>query len=84
MHVGQFRLTQALLVPATNLIVGMEYTLVIENFPENESLYRWNRELNKSEPIVYKVIEGKDSIKPTFKTKPKEIKKTYDNWGCGP
>lgn len=82
--VGQFELTQALLVPETDLIVGMEYTLIIDNLPENELLVRWNSELNKSGPIVYKVTEGKDSIKPIFKTIPKEIKKTYHNDGCGP
>ena len=82
--VGQFELTQALLVPETDLIVGMEYTLIIDNLPENELLVRWNSELNKSGPIVYKVTEGKDSIKPIFETKPKEIKKTYYNISCGP
>jgi hypothetical protein len=82
--VGQFRLTQAVLVPETNLTVGLEYTLVIDNLPKDESLLRWNDELKKSEPIVYLVLEGIDIVKPTFNTTPKELKKSLIYYGCGP
>jgi hypothetical protein len=82
--IGQFRLTQAVLVPESNLTVGLEYTLVIDKLPKDESLDRWNNELEKSEPIVYKVVDGIDTIKPTFKTTPKEIKKSLIYYGCGP
>lgn len=82
--VGQFRLTQAVLVPETNLTVGLEYTLVIDNLPNDESLDRWNSELKKSEPIVYAVVQGLDNTKPAFSATPKEIKKSLIYYGCGP
>jgi hypothetical protein len=82
--VGQFHLTQAVLVPETILTVGIEYTLVINKLPKFESLGNWNSELQKSEPLVYKVVEGIDTIKPTFSSAPKEIKKSLIYLGCGP
>lgn len=82
--IGQFRLTQAVLIPETNLTFGLEYTLVIDKLPEDESLDRWNSELKKSEPIVYTAVEGLDNIKPVFSATPKEIKKSLIYYGCGP
>ena len=81
---GQFKKTQAVLVPEAMLTAGEEYTLIIDKLPEDESLDRWNKELQKSEPVVYKVLKNEDTIKPTFKTTPKEIRKSYKYFGCGP
>jgi hypothetical protein len=82
--IGQFSLTQAVLIPENNLTVGLDYTLVIEKLPEYESLDRWNSELKKNEPIVYTVVQGLDTIKPIFSLTPKEIKKSLIYYGCGP
>ena len=81
--VGQYGLTQAVLVPETSLTVGWEYTLVIDKLPKDESINRWNSKLLKNEPIVYKVVDDLDIINPTFKITPKEIKKSLDYYGCG-
>lgn len=82
--VGQYYLTQAVLKPETNLTVGLSYKLVIDNLPKTESLTRWNSELKKYEPIVYKVLEGVDIEKPKFESTPKEVKKSLIHYGCGP
>jgi hypothetical protein len=81
---GQFNLNQALLIPETNLEPKKKYTLIIENLPKGEQLERWNDELGKNEAIVYVVENLNDSIPPIFKTIPKEIKKTYIDYACGP
>lgn len=82
--VGQFRLTQAVLVPETNLTVGLEYTLVIDKLPKDESLDRWNSVLKKSEPVVYTVVQGLDNTKPAYSATPKERNKSLIYYGCGP
>ena len=82
--IGQFNLTQAILVPERNLKKDREYLLVIENLPRGEKLERWNSALGKLEPIVYKVNNSLDTLAPKFATIPKEIRKTYINYGCGP
>ena len=82
--IGQFRLTQAVLIPETILTVGLDYTLIIDNLPEGESLDRWNFELKKSEPVVYTVGPELDNTKAIFDDFPKEIKKSLIHLGCGP
>jgi hypothetical protein len=82
--VGQYSLTQAVLLPERELTVGLEYTLVIDSLPEDDFLNRWNEELKKNEPVVYSVVAGIDSIKPIFSSRPKELKKSLVRMGCGP
>lgn len=82
--IGQFRLTQAVLIPETSLTAGLDYTLVIDRLPKDESFDRWNSELKKSEPIVYTVVQGLDNTRPIFNATPKEIKKSHFYYGCGP
>lgn len=82
--IGQFSLTQAVLIPETTLTIGLNYTLLIEELPEGESLDRWNSELEKREPVVYTVGLELDNKKPIFETCPKEIKKSLIHLGCGP
>jgi hypothetical protein len=81
---GQFNLNQAILVPESNLQLKKKYRLFIENLPKGEELKRWNIDLGKFEPIEYEVEDLNDSISPVFKTIPKEIKKSYTAYGCGP
>jgi hypothetical protein len=82
--VGQFYLTQAILKPETELKAGLEYTMVIENLPEYESLNRYNNTTREHEPVKYKVVAEKDTEKPVVIFKPKEIRKTLVHYGCGP
>lgn len=82
--VGQFLLTQAILVPEEKLQAGLEYQLMIDNLDGNEPLTQWNITTNKHEPIKWKVEEGTDTEKPTWTKKPDEQKKSYTPFGCGP
>lgn len=82
--VGQFRLTQAVLMPETNLIAGLVYTLVIDKLPDGETLNRWNSSKKKREAITYKIDQEADTETPIFTSVPKEIKKTLTQYGCGP
>lgn len=82
--VGQFRLTQAVLVPETEPTPGKKYRLEIENLPREEFIGRWNKDLRQFEPIFYEVAEGSDTSKPEFISAPREIKKSLVHYGCGP
>lgn len=81
---GQFYLTQAVLVPESNLTAGVEYTFCIEGIGDYESLTRYNPENKKYEPLTYLVSEGVDTQSPVLNSKPKELKKEYIHYGCGP
>lgn len=82
--VGQFRLTQAILKPETELEAGLEYTMCIDNLPEYEQFHKYNNVTGKYEPVTYRVIAEKDIEKPKLSAKPKELKKTLVYYGCGP
>jgi hypothetical protein len=82
--VGEFYLTQAVLKPETELEAGLEYTMYIDNLPQYESFNKYNRTTHKYEPVTYKVVSEKDLEKPQLLTKPKELKKTLVQYGCGP
>ncbi len=82
--IGQFNLTQALLKPESELELGLEYTMVIDNLPEYDSLIRYNRLKQKFEPVSYKVVDALDTINPKLLEEPKEIEKTLIHFGCGP
>ncbi len=83
-HTGQFNITQAILKPEKQLEAGLEYTMFIDNLPEDESLYHYNTETKEREPIQYKILEKVDNDKPIIVSKPKEVKKTFRQYGCGP
>jgi len=82
--VGQFQLTQAILVPEENLTAGLEYEIVIENLTEGDVLKQWNVVSGKYELIKWTLEEGIDNTKPTWTKKPNEEKKSYIPYGCGP
>jgi len=82
--IGQFQLTQAILVPEENLTAGLEYEIFIENLPEGDELKQWNIASGKYESIKWKVEEGIDNTLPTWTKKPNEEKKSYILFGCGP
>ena len=82
--VGQFELTQAVLRPETELVAGLEYTMVIDSLPQYESIKKYNYTTHKYEPLTYKVIAEKDMEKPQLSARPKELKKSLEYFGCGP
>lgn len=84
--IGEAGLTQAILLPAKELIPGEEYQLYIDNIPKNEmpSTSLWNPETSSYAFPSWKVDKGNDIEKPIWKIKPKESKKTYIQFGCGP
>lgn len=82
--VVQFELSQAILVPEEKLIVGRFYTMYIDNLPEGEIFQRFNKLTQKSENINFKVVAKTDTTKPILKSRPKVIKKTLHQYGCGP
>jgi hypothetical protein len=83
-HVGQFYLTQALLKPETELVPGQDYQILIDNLPEYEQFGNFNSSTRKTEPYSYQVLALKDFEKPQISTRPKLIRKTFVEYGCGP
>jgi hypothetical protein len=84
LNVGQFRLTQAVLKPETELEVGLEYRMYIDHLPEYESFNKYNTTTDKYEPVIYKVAADRDTEKPQLTTNPIEIDKSLVYYGCGP
>ena len=83
-NVGQFYLTQALLKPETELVPGQDYQILIDNLPEYVQLGNFNGSTRKTEPYSYHVLALKDIEKPQILTRPKLIRKTFVEYGCGP
>jgi len=81
---GQFRLTQVIVKPATELKAGKEYQLMIDNLPEYESIHKWNKETHKTEAPAWKVLKEADTEFPTWTTLPKFNSKYFSMFGCGP
>lgn len=82
--VGQYRLTQAVLKPETELEAGLTYTMQIDSLSKYEGLYRYNYKKHISEDIKYTVIAGKDIDKPVLSSNPKVIGNILEYYGCGP
>jgi hypothetical protein len=82
--IGQFELTQAILTPEKKLEPGLEYELFIDKLPINERLKRYNNKTNQYEPIKFNVVAGIDTDTPVLLSTPKEINKSFVQFGCGP
>ncbi|MDM1348717.1 hypothetical protein [Myroides marinus] len=82
---GEFKLTQAILKPETDLKAGLEYTMRIDgDIPFDKELTRYNREIGEYEPVTYTVLAEKDLIAPVLEGQVKEVKKSFEMYGCGP
>lgn len=85
---GDFRLNQAILIPEMSLTVGIEYTCVVENLPENltDIFKKWNSDSQRYESVTWTVSSSSntDIEKPMWIKKPVEINKRYVQYGCGP
>lgn len=84
MCVGEFWLTQALLIPEKTPQSGLVYELVIDSLPAYENLSRYNSTTHKDEPITYQFSATTDRNSPVLKGQPKEKEKTLVHYGCGP
>ncbi|MEP7254294.1 MAG: hypothetical protein ABI666_00890 [Ferruginibacter sp.] len=82
--IGQFRLTQVILKPGSELIPGREYELVIDSLPAYERIQKWNKKTFKSEPPKWKVLNEIDTEFPTWTELPKFKSKSIAYFGCGP
>jgi hypothetical protein len=82
--VGDYRLTQAVLRPETELEAGLQYTMYIDSLPEYEKFTRYNKATQAYGPVIYTVISEKDTEKPQLVSKPTELKKALVLYGCGP
>jgi len=82
---GEFRVTQVILKPASELIQGKEYQLHIDNLPEFErEPNQYNPATGKPQPVTFTVSNNSDHESPVFSCSPFETKKAYGRMGCGP
>ena len=81
---GQFRETQAVLIPGKGLVPGLTYTLVIDSLPVYQTFTRPDPETGKKGAVQYRITESSDTIAPEFTAMPVELKKIYVSYGRGP
>ncbi|MFN8713477.1 MAG: hypothetical protein ACK5Z2_11555 [Bacteroidota bacterium] len=81
---GDLYLTQAILKPAAELEAGVEYILLIDSLPKSQPLKAYNPSTRTYTPYTYKTLAKKDTENPVLKSEPKEVKKVYQHFGCGP
>lgn len=82
--VGELQLTQAVLKPKQPLEIGTIYTLTIDNLPPTEKFGQYDNEKRAWVDLSYTVIPGNDTLSPVITAAPKEIRKSYVAFGCGP
>lgn len=80
---GMYYLTQAILVPDEELVVGETYTLKIDSL-KGEKLTRWNSNEKRYESIQWKVEIATDFTAPVALSNPILINKRFERYGCGP
>ncbi len=86
-NVGQFMLTQAILMPEDKLVIGKEYVVIIDNLPEELKLNRFDQKIPANQVTKFVAGAGKDTnkdVKTLFVATPKEISKDFVMFGCGP
>ena len=82
--VGEFFLTQAVLKPETELDAGLEYIMIIDSLPTYQSFNRYNNVTKEYEPVKFKVLSEKDTVKPLIYSRPQVLTKSLQHFGCGP
>lgn len=86
-NVGQFMLTQAILMPEEKLVIGQEYVVIIDDLPKYEKLNRFDKKIADNQVTKFVTGAEKDVIKDPktlFASTPKEISKEFTMFGCGP
>jgi len=81
--IGEYRLTQAILKPEEELIVGKEYRLEIDSLSRFDHIYKRGA-YNK--PVSWKVKDEIDNEKPFWRSemRPKFLNTSRIEYGCGP
>lgn len=82
-RISEFRLSQALLKPASVLTAGLEYTVVIEGIPA-EQFQHYDTATNQREAFRYRVTDGFDNEKPALTPDIRFVRNSYIEFGCGP
>ncbi len=86
-NVGQFMVTQAILMPEEKLVIGKEYVVIIDDLPKYEELNRFDRKIPANQVTQFVAGAEKDTnkdVKTLFASTPKEISKEFTMFGCGP
>ncbi len=80
---GNFNLTQAILVPEEDLIVGDEYSLQMDTKKLIIPIHKVGK---YGKPVSWKVKSEIDNEKPNWSSgiRPKLINTSYTRYGCGP
>jgi len=81
--IGEYGLTQAILRPEEELIVGKKYTLKIDSIGLINPMHKIGA---YGKPVSWKVQDVFDNEKPFWSSgmRPKLTSKTYEEYGCGP
>ncbi len=84
-YVGQFQVTQVVLVPTAPLVVGHQYELRAgpTKDPEFFKLARWRVGLEDDGPLVWTVTEPVETP-PAWSAAPKLLGTVHKYYGCGP
>lgn len=68
--VGRHDLTQAVLVPTAELVVGCDYDLVIDGLPDSVRHEQSDSTEHTWITATYTVVEGRDTVSPTITARP--------------
>ncbi|MBC7448227.1 MAG: hypothetical protein H7330_09235 [Hymenobacteraceae bacterium] len=82
--VGQYLITQAVLVPIDPLVVGADYQLIIENLPQYQALESRKTEMGRLEQPHWKVSASLAPEPIAWLSSPKVVNKQKIEYGCGP
>ena len=82
-YIGSFNLTQAILIPKEDLIVGDEYSLQMNTHGLMIPIHKIGK---YGKPASWKVNDEIDNEKPSWSSgiRPKFINTSYTRYGCGP
>jgi hypothetical protein len=82
---GEFKLTQVVLKPISELMTDNTYSLEIDKLPKFENKPDvYDTLTHKFESLTFKVSTIVDNEKPIFNLEPTEQKKSLVYYGCGP
>lgn len=84
-YVGQFQVTQVVLVPTAPLVVGHRYELRAgpAKDPKFFKLARWRVGLEEDGPLAWTVTEAQETP-PAWSAAPKVLGTVHKYYGCGP
>ncbi|MES2374685.1 MAG: hypothetical protein V4557_19065 [Bacteroidota bacterium] len=83
-HKGEFRLTQVLLKPASELTEGSVYEIFIDSLPPYEVLIGWNPQTKKYARPRWEVSNKRGTENPKWLKTPTYDSKSVTEFGCGP